>query len=182
MKTRGFTLMELLIVLAVGVTFAGIGIPVARSVLAKSRQAACLNHLRSLGVSLESYLQDHQQTLPILALGRSSKADESPVLETVLMPYVENPETFKCPQDQKEFGKTGSSYLWNTTQNGLHISKLWLPGIENRPDKIPLIIDKEAWHPDGANYLYADQTVSNKARFAAGNSPAHSHVGSHPPP
>jgi prepilin-type N-terminal cleavage/methylation domain-containing protein/prepilin-type processing-associated H-X9-DG protein len=169
MKNRGFSLMEMLVVLAVIATLAGIGIPLGRSILASSREAACLNQLRSLGAALESYLQDHNQILPDLAMGRSSKSDESPVLETVLLSYVETPDAFKCPQDSSEFEKSGSSYFWNHLQSGLHISRVAFFGIKDRPDRIPLISDKEAWHPNGTNFLYADQSSSNRIRFAATN-------------
>lgn len=170
MKRRGFTMVELLIVLAVVAALAGIGIPLGRSMVAKSRQAACLNQLRSLGVALEGYLQDHQQILPGLKAGRSLKTEDIPVLEVVLLPYVESPDAFKCPQDSKEFSKSGSSYLWNFTQSGRRITDLYFYDIgKDRPDQIPLITDKESWHPAGTNFLYADQTSSNKVRFAAGN-------------
>ena len=168
-KHRGFTLMEILVVLAVIGALAGIGIPIARSVLGKSRQAACLNNLRSLGVGLESYLQEHSQKLPQLEAGRSSKTQDIPVLETVLLPYLESAEAFKCPQDSKEYEKSGSSYLWNSTQSGQLVSELSFFGIKDRPDKIPLITDKESWHPGGTNFLFADQTSSNQVRFATGN-------------
>ena len=168
-KHRGFTLMEILVVLAVIGALAGIGIPIARSVLGKSRQAACLNNLRSLGVGLESYLQEHGQKLPQLEAGRSSKTQDIPVLETVLLPYLESAEAFKCPQDSKEYEKSGSSYLWNSTQSGQLVSELSFFGIKDRPDKIPLITDKESWHPGGTNFLFADQTSSNQVRFATGN-------------
>jgi len=169
MKRSGFTLMEMLIVLAVIATLAGIGVPIGRSVLAKSREAACLNQLRSLGVALESYLSDHNQILPNLAMGRSSKSDDAPVLETVLLEYVDAPDAFKCPQDSREFEKSGSSYFWNHLQSDLPVSRVAFFGITGRPDKIPLISDKEAWHPGGTNFLYADQTSSNRIRFAATN-------------
>lgn len=169
MKRPAFTLIEWVAVVGIVATLAGLGIPVTLSVLAQSREAACLDQLRGLGVGLESYLQDHQQQLPKLAAGRTSKTDDLPVLEIVLLPYVANPECFKCPQDSQEFGKSGSSYLWNSTQNGLAVSQLRFFGIKDRPDKIPLISDKEAWHPHGTNFLYADSTSSNRARFAAGN-------------
>lgn len=169
MKLRGFTLMEVLVVLAVAATLVGIGVPVVRSALAKSREAACLMQLRTLGVALEGYLQDHNQILPKLAMGRSSKSDDSPVLETVLLPYVEAPDAFKCPQDDREFAKSGSSYFWNHLQSELPVSRVAFFGIKDRPDKIPLISDKEAWHPSGTNFLYADQTSSNRLRFATGN-------------
>lgn len=169
MKRRGFTLMEILIVLVVIAVLAFIGIPLGRSVVAKSRGASCLNQLRSLGVALEGYLQEHNRVLPSLAMGRSSKSDESPVLETELLTYVETPDAFKCPQDSKEFEKSGSSYLWNHLQSGLPVSQVAFFGIKDRPDKIPLILDKEAWHPGGTNFLYADQSASNKIRFTATN-------------
>jgi prepilin-type N-terminal cleavage/methylation domain-containing protein len=170
MKSRGFTLVELLVVLAVIGTLAGIGIPLGRSMVAKSKAAACLGQLRSLGVALEAYLQDHQQVLPRLKAGRTSKTEEGPVLEVVLLPYVESPDAFQCPQDSREFERSGSSYLWNFTQNDRRITDLYFYDIgKDRPDQIPLITDKEAWHPDGTNFLYADQTSSNKVRFAAGN-------------
>ncbi len=169
MKRRGFTLTEMLIVLAVIGTLAGIGIPLARSFIARSREAACLNNLRSLGVGLESYLQDHNSILPTLAAGRASKSEEGDVLETVLLPYVENAEAFKCPHDSEQYRKSGSSYLWNFLQNGKTLNEVSFFGIKDRPDKIPLITDKEAWHPSGTNFLYADQTSSNKARFATSN-------------
>ena len=168
----GFTLVEVLVVLAVLVALAGAGLAVGRGMLARSRQAACLGQLRSIGAALESYLQDHQRKMPELAAGRASKAadDPSAVLETVLLPYVENnPDAFRCPADREQFAKSGSSYLWNSTLSGLHESQLRFFGIADRPDQIPLVTDKEAWHPGGVNFLYADQTSSNRLRFAAGN-------------
>ncbi len=165
----GFTLTELLVVIAIIATLAVVGVPVSMSMVAKGREAACLGNLRQIGAGLQSYLTDHNQFLPVLALGRESKSSEEPVLETVLLPYVGSPDVFRCPADKEQFEKTGSSYHWNITQNGLHITKLSFFGIEDRPDKIPLVSDKESWHPGGTNFLYADSSSSNKARFGTGN-------------
>lgn len=169
MRSRGFTLVEMLIVTAIIATLLGIGFPMSRHLIGKSREANCLNNLRSLGVALESYLQDHGNMMPVLEAGRSSKTEDLPVLEVALLPYLETQEAFHCPADSKEFEKSGSSYLWNSTQNGLPYSQLSFFGIKDRPDKIPLITDKEAWHPGGTNFLYADMSSSNKPRFAVGN-------------
>lgn len=165
---QGFTLVELLIVVAIIAVLGGIAFPVGRSMLSKSREAACLGNLRSIGVGLQLYLQDNNQKLPVLALARKTKTSGEPVLETVLLPYVKNEDTFKCPADKEEFGKSGSSYSWNTTQNGLHISKVSFFGDDSRPESVPLVFDKESWHPSGTNFLYADSSSSNKARFATG--------------
>jgi len=169
MRTRGFTLIELLIVVAIIATLLGIGFPMSRYLIDRSREARCMNNLRSLGVAFQSYLQDHGNMMPVLEAGRSSKTEDVPVLEVVLLPYLETQEAFHCPADSKEFKKSGSSYLWNSTQNGLPYSQLSFFGIKDRPDKVPLITDKEAWHPGGTNFLYADMSSSNKPRFAVGN-------------
>ena len=165
MRRPGFTLIELLVVLAVIGALFGIGYPVTRSVLAKSHEAACASKLLGLGVGLQSYLQEHGDMMPTLAVGRSSKQDDADVLDSILAPYLGSADAFKCPADREQFKLTGSSYLWNSTQNGLRVSELSFFGIRDRPDKIPLITDKEAWHPSGVNILYADLSSSSQTRF-----------------
>ncbi len=164
-----FTLVELLVVLGIAGVLAAVIYPVSLSVLGKSREAACLDKLRSLGVGLQGYLQEHNDKLPELATGRTSKNDDIPVLESELSSYIETSDAFQCPADKKEFVKSGSSYFWNSTQSGRHVSQLALFGIKDRPDKIPLIYDKEPWHPGKVNFLYADMSASNKLRLAVGN-------------
>ena len=166
-RSRGFTLTEMLFALAIIGTLAGIGYPVTRSFIAKSREASCLGNLRSLGVALQGYLQEHNSTMPDLKIGRTSKSDDVAVLDTALLAYVETPAAFQCPADKIEFEKTGSSYNWNHLQSGLHVSNLYFFGV--REDTIPLISDKAAWHPSGTNFLFADLSSSNKPRFVAGN-------------
>ncbi len=169
LQKRGFTLLELLVVVAIVITLVGIGVPVGRSMIGKGREAACLGNLRNIGVGLQGYLQDHNQRLPELALGRESKGQDIPVLETVLLPYLEGSEdTFHCPADKEQFEKTGCSYHWNHLQNGLHITQVSFFGIEDRPEAVPLVSDKESWHAGGTNFLYADSSSSNKVRFATG--------------
>jgi prepilin-type N-terminal cleavage/methylation domain-containing protein/prepilin-type processing-associated H-X9-DG protein len=166
---RGFTLTELLIVIAIIATLVGIAVPVSISMVAKSRETACLGNLRQIGAGLQDYLSENNQRMPVLALGRDDKSSEEPVLETVLLPYCGGEDVFRCPADKEQFAKTGSSYNWNITQNGLHVTKLSFFGIEDRPELIPLVSDKESWHPGGTNFLYADSSSSNKARFATAN-------------
>jgi prepilin-type N-terminal cleavage/methylation domain-containing protein/prepilin-type processing-associated H-X9-DG protein len=166
-KFRGFTLVELLVVIAIIAALAGIGYPVARSFIAKSQEAACIGNLRSLGVALQSYLQEHNQIMPDLAIARASKTEDVAVLDTVLLPYLESPDAFHCPADKTVFAKTGSSYNWNNTQSRRHVSELYFFGV--REDVIPLITDKESWHPGGTNFLFADLSSSNKPRFAVSN-------------
>lgn len=166
---RGFTLIEMLVVIAVIATLAGVATPLFLSMRAKSKETACLANLQQISIALQAYLQENQSRMPTLALSRTSKSDPSPVLETLLMPFLESDAPFHCPADAEEFAKTGSSYCWNTTQNNRTLHELFFFGEDHeRPQRIPLISDKEAWHPSGANILYADLSSSNEKRFRVG--------------
>lgn len=166
----GFTLTELLVTIAILATLTGIAVPVSLSMIGKAREAACLGNLRSIGVGLQSYLQDNNQRLPTLALGRPDRNTDIPVLETVIRPYIGSEDAFRCPADKEQFEKTGSSYNWNTTQNGLLMTEVNFFGNEGKPEAIPLVSDKESWHPgESTNFLYADSSTSNKIRFVSGS-------------
>lgn len=170
MNTRspgGFSLTELMVAIAIIAVLAGIAFPVGRMVVARSKSAACISNLRQIGVGLESYLQDHNQTMPDIVAGRRSKAEDTPTLETELASYLSNPETFHCPADQVEFERCGCSYLWNSTQSGRHRNQLSFFGRSGNDQRIPLVTDKEDWHPGdpGVNFLYADLSASSTAQF-----------------
>ena len=103
-------------------------------------------------------------------MARASRDEPVPVLETALEDYLPSAEVFHCPADREVFKASGSSYLWNSTQSGRHRLQTSFLGIENQPPRVPLVIDKEAFHgkPDGVNMLYADYHLSDKVDFRAG--------------
>lgn len=165
----GFTLTEMLVVLAIIGTLAGIAFPLIRSGVRSSHKAGCLSNLKQIGMGLESYLQDHNQRMPELVAGRKSRSEDLPVIEVLLEPYLRSEEVFHCPADKEVFAASGSSYLWNTTQNGLLRSKLSFFGEEGDLSRIPLVIDKESWHgggETGSNFLYADYSATNRIQFS----------------
>lgn len=153
---RGFTLTEMLVVVAIIAVLAGIAYPVSRSFVDKSREATCLGKVRAMGTGLQSYLQDHNNTMPDLANGRASKTEDLPVLDTVLLPYLsDSAEAFHCPADDGVFAKSGCSYTWNASVSGKQVTNLYF---FNLPEgKIPMIGDKDSdWHPNKSNVLFAD--------------------------
>ena len=165
---RGFTLTEMLVVLVIIAALAGIAVPVVRSGIDSAKQSNCLSNLRQIGVALEKYSQDHAQRMPVMEAGRRSRGEDVPVLDTVLLDYVGSEDVFRCPADSEEWRKSGSSYLWNSTLSGLPKNGLSFFGTD-APGRIPLVIDKEAWHPkadEGTNFLYADYSASHQFRFA----------------
>lgn len=159
-------MLELVITVSIIAVFAGIAVPVSISLAEKSREAACTSNLRNIGIGIQGYLQDNNNRLPELAVGRASKTSELPVLETVIFDYVPKADIFHCPSDPDQFDKTGCSYNWNTTQNGRNIAQLSFLGVDDRPETVPLVSDKEAWHSGETNFLYADSSSTTQVRFA----------------
>jgi prepilin-type N-terminal cleavage/methylation domain-containing protein/prepilin-type processing-associated H-X9-DG protein len=61
---RAFTLLELLVVVAVLAALAAILFPVFAQVRESARRATCLSNLRQLILAQHMYAQDHDETLP----------------------------------------------------------------------------------------------------------------------
>lgn len=166
---RAFTIVELLVVVGILVVIAAIAVPVGMGAIKQGHRAACLNNLREIGVGLELYMADNNDFFPEIEMGRNSPDEEVPTLEGVLAEYLPDAEVFHCPADKEFFAKTGSSYLWNSTQSGRHKLQTSFFGTENEPERVPLILDKESFHGDplGVNILYANYRTTNKVEFDA---------------
>ena len=90
-RPSGFTLMELLIVIAVIGILAGMIFPAVGYVREKARKDECLNNLRQWGVALQGYLDEHRGIFPTYgATGSGSKPNlkEASAWFNVLPPYI----------------------------------------------------------------------------------------------
>src|SRR5436853_7103493 len=66
---RGYTLIELLIVLSILTILSGLLFPAFAAVRERARQAACLTDERQLGLALLQYSQDYDEGLPSGTIG-----------------------------------------------------------------------------------------------------------------
>ncbi len=106
---RGFTLVELLVVLAIFGLLMALLLPTLFRVQEGARRTSCISNLRQLGLAFHMYLADHDDTYPSapdpvsadphywLWMGRGWR--------TLLAEYVpgdkERPGVFHCPSDQR---------------------------------------------------------------------------------
>jgi len=164
-----FTLVELIVVVAILAILAGLAVPAYERVMQGSRASACLSNLRQLGVALNLYLGEHNMILPTLRAGRNSTSEDVPVIDNTLDKYLKDARVFACPADTRNLATiTGTSYYWNTALNGQSLTNLNFLNLTADQSHIPILADKEGFHPYEANkvnVLYADGHVTKELSF-----------------
>ena len=130
-KASAFTLIELLVVIAIIAILAAILFPVFAQAREQARSAVCTSNTRQIGLAVNMYLQDYDETLPVffayntekpdgvsynpdIAAGTSTRAGEAghQGVEVLILPYTKDKGIFKCPDD------TGSTYQRTDTHYG----------------------------------------------------------------
>ena len=164
---RAFTLVEMLVVIAIIAVLAGLLLPVIGKAKEQGRSVACLSNLRQVGLALQLYTQDNENKMPfiydaLISTNLTVITNQPPTIDVVLTNHLGSPKILLCPSDRKDlFARTGSSYSWNSLINGQDAEHLSVFGFGFDPHQIPLAFDKEAFHRGtgsgkGVNYLYAD--------------------------
>jgi prepilin-type processing-associated H-X9-DG protein len=93
--------------------------------------------------------------------------NDFPSVDKVLGRELGNLEVLRCPSDRADlFGRTGSSYSWNSLLNGQDADHLKILTFDFAPTQVPVMYDKEAFHAARGkgrevNYLYADGHIKN---------------------
>ncbi len=171
-RHAAFTVLELLVAVAVIAVLASISVPVFNRIKARSLSSACQNNLRTLGVALNVYIAEHHGVLPTMVAARSSPGDDEPALDTVLAEYIDGSDAFICPADAAGIGhETGTSYFWNSLLNGQRSGNESFFGLQSGGTGIPVISDKENFHESvnqEVNILYADGHVATEVQFSVG--------------
>jgi prepilin-type N-terminal cleavage/methylation domain-containing protein/prepilin-type processing-associated H-X9-DG protein len=94
--TGAFTLIELLIVVAIIGTLIALAMPACAWGLAVAREATCLTHLRSLGTAVKLYASDSRGFYPPAWSGASVRWMDQ------LKPYLsKGSDVYRCPSDDQ---------------------------------------------------------------------------------
>ncbi|MDX1934412.1 MAG: DUF1559 domain-containing protein [Capsulimonadales bacterium] len=100
--TTGFTLIELLVVIAIIAILAAILFPVFAQAREKARQTSCLSNTKQLGLAVQMYIQDYDETFPhsqfwdfSVPFGAAYSWSSSKCIQ----PYIKNFGLYVCPSD-----------------------------------------------------------------------------------
>ena len=110
-RTTAFTLIELLIVVAIIGILASILFPVFARARENARRSSCLNNLKQIGLGMMQYSQDYDEMMPIQkysltfnfmdsGAGFASSAAASGATTNLfaeLQPYIKSSQVFSCP-------------------------------------------------------------------------------------
>ena len=162
-----FTLLELLVVMAVISILAALLFPLLGRAKESGRATVCLSNLHQIGIALQLYAQDNRNRLPYMRDRDLAGTNGLPGPDLVLSNYLGNIRVLRCPSDRQNlFASTGSSYSWNSLLNGQDADHLSALGMQFDPHQIPLMFDKDKFHKargpkKEVNYLYADGHIKN---------------------
>lgn len=131
---KGFTLLEILIAIAVIAMLAVLSAGVLGQIGQMSRATACASNLRQIGVALSLYATEHHHEYPPNRANRDYQSAEHPTgvyqqdyLKVYLVPYTvpvgyttsQNAGPFWCPADEKRKAAFAAhSYGVNTYRGG----------------------------------------------------------------
>ena len=93
-RKNAFTLVEILVVMAILAILVALGLQMAKSIAEKGNAVKCLGNMRNIGVAALAYASDNNMKLPMT----SHKGLENQ-WELTLQPYSGNDIEFKCPSD-----------------------------------------------------------------------------------
>ncbi|MCD6521950.1 type II secretion system protein [Candidatus Calescamantes bacterium] len=101
MRKKGFTLMELLIVISIIMVLASLLLPALVRAREGARRVVCLNNLRELMQGCQMYCNEWDGWLPLARNYWSNKdiptRNHRPVIEALYPAYVSNGRVFFCP-------------------------------------------------------------------------------------
>lgn len=172
-QITAFTLVELLVVLAIIALLLQLSFPAFSSMIARAKSLKCATNLRSIGVAVSQAATDNNNQYPeINQTAPPLPYDSSvPGLVGVLAPYGIETNQVQCPVDvgmggNSSFTKYGSSYEWSPAfdDESVNATLLYItPGtaIPIHNTRVRLCSDFNALHHGRQNVLYGDGHVAS---------------------
>ncbi len=186
-KSRGFSLIELLVVVSIMGMLVSLSMPAFREARRLSRRTACQKNLATIGQGVQAYLQTNRDRfpwvcrLPSQERHRPSADQRPPLFEALATELRGKTEVYRCPADANTLmvgpdakptyhESEGLSYEWESRLNGRHLSFKEMPYLPPLPNvllsRYRMLSDYEPFHGGESmahswNTLYADAHVQS---------------------
>ena len=178
-----FTLVELLVVIAVIAILASLLMPVLSAAKRRAGQATCLNNLKQLGLGMQMYLDDFRDTFPGMASQHSgfqasdwiwwrTNDPARPVQQSPIVASLATADTklFRCPLDTDDSARLAQAdnngpYLYSYSLTSYDVVNGFNPGMssvftggQNLPSYLAAVRNP------GGKIMLAEEVASDNSR------------------
>ncbi|MEO8204953.1 MAG: type II secretion system protein [Chthoniobacterales bacterium] len=169
LSARGFTLIEVLMVVVILAILMVLFFPHYERMTQRAQSVVCMNNLRHIGVMVTHYLNDNDQQYPKVETNPVDPVytgETVPGMVDTFSKYGMDSSMLRCPVDMgnnRRFTLWGSSYEWKPIideerqANPLIYTRRGARSIN--PRRLRLVIDFDPLHFGRQNTLYADGHV-----------------------
>jgi prepilin-type N-terminal cleavage/methylation domain-containing protein len=161
-RARGFTLLELGIVVLIIAILTAIIIPVVATMRARAQRAKCANNLRNLAVAGNLYIQQHGSWPQIPPASASGPNEEfAAAWIAALAPFNAERETWICPTIQNLMGNPDITDPDNPRVDYIATPFDDKPITPSQWPRQPWFIERGAVHGSGNLIIFTDGSISD---------------------
>lgn len=160
MQTRkyGFTIIELLIVIAIIAMLAAMLFPAFSGARERARRTTCVNNLRQIMAAYEMYADDWFENYP---------AKPESIYSFIYPQLIKTPQTFWCPSTISR-GIRAPDKIDSSNYNNSYAFVFGLTTSNNCPNPVPIISDKGIFVSSGA--VYGNHRFGMNVQYLDGSS------------
>ena len=116
---QAFTLIEILVVLAIISLLSAILFPAFARARENARSSACLSNLKQVNLAMNQYSQDFDEHFPPISSGQYNVASNPYIFwPNFVLPYIKNTQVFTCP----DFPNDGNTVGAKPTSANFYVS------------------------------------------------------------